>query len=338
MSILSLSFNQSISHLVACSENGYVIYELSPKKNETDNKKTDIEKKKSVDKGGGVGLMKMFHTSNICLLVGGGINPFKPKDTVVMRDDYKNSDIMEIDLQKPIKNILIDDVKTIVCVLQKELLVFNFDGKLQYTKPTYSNDRGLCCLHVKEGKQMIATLGMKKGEVAIWNINQESYKVIQAHNSNIEIISMNQQGTLLGTASETGTLIKIFNIASGKQLYEFRRGSTSAKIYDICFNKDSTIITCCSSNGTVHIFELYKDEKETKNAQSYLSGFKEYLPSYFGSQWGFKQISIPSTDRMICGFDSNNTLHIASLDGKYYKLCGPNFDNLKQSELHVNSK
>lgn len=328
MSILNMSFNQLLSHLVVCTNEGYIIYSLSP----------TLEKKICVKKNGGVGIVKMFYRSNLCLLVGGGERPFKPRDVVTLWDDNLKSDQIEISFQKQIENILIDHERTIIIVLQKEILVFNFDGTLINSKQTFNNDKGLCAISVNDGKQIIVTLGTKKGEIAIWKINQDIYKTIQAHQSNIDVIAINKQGTLVATASETGTLIKIFNVDTGKQLYEFRRGTTNAKIYDICFNTTSTMLACCSSNGTIHIFELYKDIKESKNVQSTLAGFKDYLPQYFSSQWSFKQIYINSTDKMICGFDDNNILHICCIDGKYYKISGKQYDIIKQSDLCIDNK
>lgn len=328
MSILNLSYNQLGSHLVVGTDNGYIVYSLTP----------NIEKKMHVEKEGGVGLVKMLYRTNCLLLVGGGVNPFAPVTKVILWDDYRKSNIIEFDLKKPIRNAFIDNDNIIVIVLQKEIFLFKFEGSLISTRSTYSNDNGLCNITVdNSNKATIVTLGMKKGEVAIWRPHQDSCKCIQAHSSNIEAIAINKDATMIATGSEIGTIIRVFNTETCKQIYEFRRGTKSAKIYNITFNKDSTILACCSSNGTIHIFELYKDINTTKNTSSSLVGLKDYV-SYFGSQWGFKQIYIDSTAKMICSFDENNVLHISCIDGKYYRISGPNFDVIKQSNLHIDTK
>jgi WD40 repeat protein len=122
--------------------------------------------------------------------------------------------------------------------------------------------------------------------------------------------------------------------------YELRRGSQSATIYDICFNQDSTLLVAYSSNGTVHIFELYSDINNTKNTRSILSGFKDYLPKWVDSQWGFKQINTNNTTKAVCVFDENNDVHIATYDGSYYRINGRNkeFVTITQGSLHINNK
>ena len=135
-----------------------------------------------------------------------------------------------------------------------------------------------------------------------------------------EALAINSDGKFVATASETGTLIRVFSLESLDLIYEFRRGSQQANIYDISFNMDSTMLACCSNNGTVHFFQLYKNPNTNRNTKSMLSGLKDYLPQYFSSEWSFKQVFLGYIDKSISSFDSMGNLHIVSYDGTYNRI------------------
>lgn len=321
--ILNISFNQTGSHLICCSDKGETIYKLMP----------SLSMKIDNNRNGGVGIFKMFGTTNLMIFTGGGKNPCKSKDTVVIWDECKKKIVTELDMRETVKNICVANDR-IVVVLEKMIYIFNFKGMLLNTKQTYSNPDGLCVINHDKDNFVVATLGLKKGEIMIWEPLADKQRLIQAHNSNIEHLSINNNGSMIATASETGTLLRVF---VGNELkYEFRRGTYSSRIYDLQFSKDNKILACCSSSGTVHLFDLYDNIDKSKNTQSYLSGIKNYLPSYFSSQWGFAQISLPNSSKSICIFDDDNILHIATYDLHYYRIIGPEYSIVTETTIPLN--
>jgi WD40 repeat protein len=80
--------------------------------------------------------------------------------------------------------------------------------------------------------------------------------LIAAHESLIAFLALNNEGTLLATASDKGTLIRIYSTETGNFLSELRRGTEKAEIYSICFNSTSKFLACSSDRGTIHIFSL----------------------------------------------------------------------------------
>lgn len=306
MNINNVFFN-NINNLITCAGDlGFSIYRMNP------------ELEKTVEKNiGGLSIMKIYNKTNIVAFVGGGTNPYKSKDCVVLYDMSSDSDLTDIDVKEPIKNILLCDGKLVVSVVKK-IYLFDWQNTPEMTnyKETFYNDNGLCVLN--ENTKTILTLGKKKGDISLWNYETKTHQDIEAHKTSVEAIAISEDGRYVASASETGTLVRVFDVEEpNKPKYEFRRGSQQAGIYSICFSKNKRFLACSSSNGTVHIFDL---QDITKNTQSYLSGLKNYLPGYFGSQWSFKQYYIGNGSKSICCFDDDGNIHLANVDGEYHKI------------------
>lgn len=107
------------------------------------------------------------------------------------------------------------------------------------------------------------------GEVLIYDATKlEAVNVIEAHNSPLSCIALNSDGTLLATASEKGTIIRVFSIPDAQKLYQFRRGSIPSRIYSMSFNSTSTLLTVSSATETVHIFRLGAPNTSRSNSVS----------------------------------------------------------------------
>lgn len=88
--------------------------------------------------------------------------------------------------------------------------------------------------------------------------------VIRAHKAPISFLALNSTGTLLATASDKGTVIRVWSVPGAEKLYQFRRGTREARIYSINFNAVSTLLAVSSAHDTVHIFKLGSQDKGSK--------------------------------------------------------------------------
>ena len=85
-----------------------------------------------------------------------------------------------------------------------------------------------------------------------------------AHQSSLSGLALNFQGTLLVTASDKGTVIRIWSTADCTALQEVRRGTDKAEIYSLTIDKNSKWIACSSDKGTIHLFAINQSKTAIK--------------------------------------------------------------------------
>ncbi|ARF08788.1 WD repeat protein [Catovirus CTV1] len=143
------------------------------------------------------------------------------------------------------------------------------------------------------------------------NNNMQS---IKAHQNKIKFMTTNKQETLLATASERGTIIRIFDIEKGEKVHELRRGTSSTCIQYICFSDDSQYLAVLSDRGTIHIYNLTNPTLNRKSVLSLLGG-------YFDSDWSFAwYFDEPFNKTKKCCFNKENELLIFTENNSCQKL------------------
>lgn len=175
-----------------------------------------------------------------------------------------------------------------------------------------------------------------KGYVRVKCIETGITSLINAHESAIAYMALTNDGSLLATASDKGTLIRIFQSSNGKFLQEVRRGKDQVEINHICFDKTRFLLAASSNKGTIHVWSLstalqklnednnnQKEEVEVKdlpqNNVSILKKLPNFLSGgYFKSEWSFAQIRI-NEPNAVCTFSGDNTIVAVTLKGNYYK-------------------
>lgn len=155
------------------------------------------------------------------------------------------------------------------------------------------------------------------GHVMLFDANDmQEVKVIPAHQAPLSCIAMNKEGTLLATASEKGTVIRVFELPSARKLYQFRRGSMPARIHCMSFNAVSSLLCVSSATETIHIFRLSPSETDTNG---------------IGSGPSSPQLETPtrlSRDRSASPSSSVGPSSIANLDQNVDRPSNPGFMSL----------
>ena len=221
--ILYVGFNQDAGWFAWGTENGFKIFNTD-KFNNTFSREFD----------GGIGIVAMLFRWNILALVGGGSKPKYSPDKVMIWDDNQSKWIGELKYKSAVKGVKMNK-ETIAVVLQDRIYVYEFSNlKIRDAIETYDNPEGLWCLSAKKDTNILVCPDKEKGKIRI--VINENFNTVEAHEGTIAWLSLSFDGSIVATASEKGTLVRIFNTSTGSKLQEVRRGADPAKIYSIALS------------------------------------------------------------------------------------------------------
>ncbi|EFX01942.1 phosphatidylinositol-bisphosphate-binding protein [Grosmannia clavigera kw1407] len=227
---LSASFNLNCDCFVVATNNGFRVFDAA----------TCKQLAKRVLKEGGVGMIQIFGRSNIIPLV-------------VIWDEKKVEFTREIACSSRVRGIRVLDRKVVV-LLQDEVRTYSIDGvpKLDARFPTTSNPAGLCSISGTH----LAFPGRTAGQVQLVQNQTQAVSIIPAHASALGAIALSRDGSLLATASEKGTLVRVWSTANNARVAELRRGVDHVTIFSLGFNPSGTLLACTSDKGTLHVFDV----------------------------------------------------------------------------------
>ena len=160
----------------------------------------------------------------------------------------------------------------IAVALEHKTLLYNFaDLQQLHQIETLDNPSGLVALSTGKST-VLACPGLHKGQVRLELYDLRRTRFVRAHETCLQRISLTPDGTRLATASERGTLIRVFTTHDGQQLQELRRGSDPAAIYCLAFSMDGRRLAASSDRGTVHVFALPPPDSVEDDDDDYSAG------------------------------------------------------------------
>lgn len=156
-----------------------------------------------------------------------------------------------------------------VCVaLCNRVFVYGYsNSKMQLLRAfdTALNDAGLLCINTSkiEGNNgvLIAFPSPNIGKVLVNRYHQGQWETmeIEAHRNKLTAIALSIDGLYLATASEHGTIVKLFRTDTKTLLKTFRRGYETARVESLSFSNDNCWLACTSGHGTTHVFKIFQD-------------------------------------------------------------------------------
>lgn len=272
--ILSVSFNQDQGCFAVGHESGFLVYNTNP---------IDLRVRRNFSdtaSGSGIGHVTMLHRTNYLALVGGGKSPKFSNNKVIIWDDLKRKISLSLEFMSPVLNVMLSRIRIIV-VLKNQVLVYGFSAppKKFATYETIDNEFGLADLSVNSSSSMLgldttkdssettpkfqtlAFPGRSVGQIQLVDVSPAGQEknvvsIIKAHKSRIRCLALNRSGTLIASASETGTIIRIHSTYNTVLLYEFRRGLDRAVITSMKFSHNDSKLAVLLDKNTLHIYNV----------------------------------------------------------------------------------
>ncbi|KAI8470914.1 MAG: WD40-repeat-containing domain protein [Monoraphidium minutum] len=262
---------------------------------------------------GGISIVEMLFRCNILAIVGGGDAPQYPpnKAPVMIWDDHQGKCIGELSFKTQVRAVRLRRDR-IVVALEHKVLVYNFaDLKLLHQIETLANSRGLVALSPSADAAVLACPGLHTGQVRVELYDRKQTRFISAHNTALAALALSPDGKRLATASDKGTLVRVWNTADGSKLQELRRGSQPATIHSIALSRYCEWLAVSSDKDTVHVWALSAAvatgrESQDGGAQPTHPGPnpasrpplpQSYVPipvpQYLSSEWSFAQFRVP---------------------------------------------
>ncbi|KDR16597.1 WD repeat domain phosphoinositide-interacting protein 2 isoform X2 [Zootermopsis nevadensis] len=326
-SVLFVNFNQDCTSLAVGTKTGYRLFSLSS----VDNLES-IYENVSED----ICIVERLFSSSLVAVVS--LN--SPRKLKVCHFK-KGTEICNYSYSNTILAVKLNRVRLVVC-LEESLYIHNIrDMKVLHTiRDTPPNPFGICTLSINSDNCFLAYPGSNSiGEVQIFDaVNLHAETMIPAHDSPLAALGFSPSGTKIATASEKGTVIRVFFIRDGTKLYEFRRGvKRCVSISSLAFSMDSTYLCCSSNTETVHVFKLEEPNQLPRLASEEKQGWMGYLTkavsasaSYLPSQMtdvfnqgrSFASVHLPFQGlRNVCAITMIQKvlrLLVASADGTLY--------------------
>ncbi|KAI5949640.1 ATG18 [Candida margitis] len=275
-----LNFNQDLTCVALGLKTGYKIVNVEQKFGRCCSYKDDS-----------VNIIEMLYTTSLIAITPLGNEIGSSPRELKIKNTKTNSTICSLFFPTSILNIKLTTDYLIV-VLETQLYIYEIKTmKLLQTVKTNSNPQGLCTVSYDANHCLLAypsppsaaeTLSnlhnshhqnksssnkstgnaiSDKGDLIVFNINKFlPIMAISAHKNDIAAMSFSSDGSLIATASDKGTIVRVFDTNTGVKLFQFRRGSYPTKIYSLQFSNDNKYVLATSSSLTVHVFRLGEEE------------------------------------------------------------------------------
>ncbi|XP_022916636.1 WD repeat domain phosphoinositide-interacting protein 2 isoform X2 [Onthophagus taurus] len=268
-----VNFNQDCTSLAVGSQNGYRLFALNNSIDALEQIYNNTTEDSCI-------VERLFSSSLVAV-----VSISTPRKLQVCHFK-KGTQICNYSYSNTILGVKLNRARLVVCMIDSICIHNIRDMKVLHTiRDTPRNPQGLCALSTNNEHCYLAYPGsLTVGEVQIFDVmNLQAKTMIPAHESPVAALAFSPSGIRIATASEKGTVIRVFSVVDGSKVFEFRRGmKRCVAISSLVFSMCSGFLACSSNTETVHVFKL----EETSNADfkrgddsSWMGYLSTYLPT-----------------------------------------------------------
>ena len=210
------------------------------------------------------------------------------------------------------------------------------DDSLKYISKNQDRSGGMCYL---EKKKLLVNYGshIECGDLEVFDLKTLSIRVVfRAHKHKLAAICGDSKADLVATASERGTVIRVFIASTGYHFCDFRSSYIGGSVKSLAISSDCGIVACVYSDGLVNVFKLptfSEQQAEKSMIVSTLSSlfsdyplFCEYMDQLAVSYWFYTEPDVTAVDVSKWKDDVVMELVMKNRRKKLYKI---NFRNAK---------
>ncbi|KAI3080561.1 hypothetical protein CBS147353_3453 [Aspergillus niger] len=258
---LSATFNNDTSCFAVGLDTGFCVFNTDP-----------CELRVSRDFNAGIGVVKMLGQTNYLAIVGGGRQPKFPQNKLVIWDDARQKAVITLEFRTSVLGVRLSKSRIVVALLNS-IHIFAFSNPPQKLSSfeTTDNPLGLACL----GQEVLAFPGRSPGQVQLVELETGNVSIIPAHSTPLRAMTLSPDGEVLATASEAGTLVRVFSTANCTKMAELRRGVDHAVIFSLAISPSNLLLAVTSDKSTLHVFDLPHPRLPTNRTQAAASPTEE---------------------------------------------------------------
>ncbi|EDW89947.1 WD repeat domain phosphoinositide-interacting protein 2 [Drosophila yakuba] len=250
MTTYQMNFNQDFTSLSVLSPTGLRLFSItSQDKVEEIFAKDNTEQIRIVE--------RLFNSSLVVLVTAQKPNCLK------MLHFKKKQDICNCFYPSEILCVRMNRQRLIVCLAESIHIHDIRDMKILHSIENIApNEQGLCALSLNS--HLAFPVCQTSGELRIFNASKlRTGMTIRAHDTSLSALAFSPSGALLATASERGTVIRVFCVKNGERVQEFRRGVSCVRIASLVFSASGDFLCASSNTETVHVFKIDARAVET---------------------------------------------------------------------------